>query len=80
MLYALCTMLSIACKQCEPASLLPSAQSVMGQEHPALLSPQALLQQMLPCVISENLLRQYNSVLQTLLVLPVMTSFVPNSV
>jgi len=36
MLYALCTMLSIAFKQYEPASLLTRAQSVVGHEHPAL--------------------------------------------
>ena len=48
-----CSMHSAQCsalrlEQHEAASSLPSAQSVMGQEHPSLRSMQALPQQMLP--------------------------------
>ena len=77
--HAVCT-LRITFEQCEAASLLISAQAVVGQEHPALRSMQALLQQMLPCVINEYLRRWYISMLQTPSVLPVLTLFAPNAV
>ena len=72
MLYALCTMLSIAFKQCAPASFLVSAHLVITAGALALRSRQVLLlQQMLPCVISRYLRRWYKSMLQILLVLAV---------